>query len=176
MLCELTRLIDNAEVERQDRTVEQDPHLTNSQSGIYNNTINMINSQVVHGLSVNLSRVGEANTSGIDEERTPYFTEENNEKPFNFYKQALLGIKTSWENQKVGSRVDNNSLLNDTLEKELEAGERKDTNMNASNDFLLLVNEEQESRDETSKILEPGENCEAFGKEDIRNISIIKQR
>jgi hypothetical protein len=176
MLCELTRLIDNAEVDRQNRTVEPDPHLTNSQSGFYNNTVNMINSQVVHGLSVNLSGVGEANTSGIEDDKAPFFADDaHGSKQFSFYKQALLGLKTNWENQRTAAKPGNHSILNDTLEKELEAGDRKDPNMNVSNDFLLFVNEGQESREESSKIFETNENNDAFGKDDIKNISIIKE-
>lgn len=176
MLCELTRLIDNAEADRQNRTVEPDPHLTNSQSGLYNNTVNMINSQVVHGLSVNLSGVGESNISGLEDDKAPFFAEDaHGSKQFSFYKQALLGLKTNWETQRIAGKPANHSILNDTLEKEFEAGDKKEPNMNVSNDFLLFVNEGHESREESSKIFEHNENSDAFGKDDIKNISIIKE-
>lgn len=51
-----------------------EPWLENSESAIYNNTINMINSEVAHGLSTNISVVAEQNI--LDEEEKFFLQEE----------------------------------------------------------------------------------------------------
>ena len=66
-MCELTRLMDNLDVNK-DLTVDKEPHLSNSNSGIHHNTINMLN---LNNSSEPLFNVSQSQLR--NDEKTPNF-------------------------------------------------------------------------------------------------------
>lgn len=69
---ELNKLLDNLDGAK-DVTVEREPHLSNSNSGIYNNTVNLLNLNNSHDRFFSLSHLQIKNMSPGNEERTPNF-------------------------------------------------------------------------------------------------------
>lgn len=72
LMTELNKLLDNLDGAK-DVTVEKEPHLSNSNSGIYNNTVNLLNLNNSNDRVFSLSQLQIKNNSPRNEERTPNF-------------------------------------------------------------------------------------------------------
>ena len=72
LMGELTRLMDNFDIGR-DVTVDKEPHLSNSNSCIHNNTVNVLNLNNSTDKVFSLSHLQIKNNSFANEERTPNF-------------------------------------------------------------------------------------------------------
>ena len=172
MIGELTRLMDNLDPDKPNKTVEDDPHMTNSASEMFNNTENMHRSGISQSLNADVSRVGPHQM--INKRESVVSREAEVRDRLSECKTSFLVLKQTWERENSKVRM-NNGSFNDTFEKEIEASAKQEKLVNVSNEFMLLNNEGYEMPEEPSKIDIPNESIDHFNKEDLKNLSIFKE-
>lgn len=165
--------MDNLDIDKGNRTIEEDPHITNSQSEIFNNTKNMHQSANNQSLNANVSRV-KFEDQPKDENKFQDSVEKKDHEKIKELQNSVIILKQVWEKEISKIKVKSHNF-NDTFEQEIEASVKNEKIVDVSNDFMLLNNDCYELPEEPSKIDIPIESIEAFNKEDFKNLSFFKE-
>ena len=126
--------------------------MINSHSDLYNNTINLLNNENSKALNINLSEVDNINNSYYEnDDKNNLIADENSMNILEYKDQDPKSKVLQSSKEGINYNDVDFTLNDDTIYREYDVEEKKGLNSNDASDFMLLINEENLTDEDSSE-------------------------